>query len=84
MIIDVDAGGLSVSWQKSFREEDKVPRTEGGDTLALSAFALSSLPNPLARKHLIKEMWESGADVIVSCALCLRDCTVFTALLIRF
>jgi ribosomal protein RSM22 (predicted rRNA methylase) len=36
-----------------------------GETLALSAFALSGLQSPLARKQLVKEMWESGADVIV-------------------
>jgi ribosomal protein RSM22 (predicted rRNA methylase) len=33
--------------------------------VALSAFSLSSLSTPIARKQLIKEMWESGADVFV-------------------
>jgi len=31
----------------------------------LSAFVLSSLPTPLARKQLVKEMWESGAGVMI-------------------
>jgi ribosomal protein RSM22 (predicted rRNA methylase) len=35
------------------------------ETIALSAFALSSLPSALARKQLVKEIWESGADTIV-------------------
>jgi hypothetical protein len=62
----VDKGSLSTSWQRSFREENKIRRTEATDTLAISAFALSSLPNALARKKLVKEIWESGANVIVS------------------
>jgi hypothetical protein len=64
-VLGVDLGRLSTSWQRSFREEDKIKRTEGADVLALSAFGLSGLPTPLARKQLVKEMWESGADVIV-------------------
>ncbi|KAK1233060.1 37S ribosomal protein S22 [Marasmius sp. AFHP31] len=54
-----------VSWQRSFREDDKVSRLTGHDTLALSAFNLSSLPTHLARKALVKEMWESGAHTLV-------------------
>lgn len=62
---DIDLGSLSPSWQKSFHDSDRVRRVEGGDTVALSAFMLSSLPTPLARKTMVKEMWESGADVMV-------------------
>jgi basic membrane lipoprotein Med (substrate-binding protein (PBP1-ABC) superfamily) len=62
----VDVGGLSASWQKSWNEEDKIKRTQGGDVLALSAFGISTLSNPVARKQLVKDMWDSGADVIVS------------------
>lgn len=40
-------------------------RTQGSDTLALSAFMLSALPTAQARKILVKEMWESGAEVMV-------------------
>jgi hypothetical protein len=41
-------------------------RTQGGDALALSAFMLSALPTAQARKVLVKEMWESGAEVMVN------------------
>ncbi|KAL0951798.1 hypothetical protein HGRIS_008465 [Hohenbuehelia grisea] len=62
---NLDLGSLSLSWQKSFKEEDKLGRSRGHDTLAISAFMLTSLPTPLARKNLVKEMWESGAHTIV-------------------
>ena len=52
--------------QKAFHEEDEVDRLQGISTIALSAFMLSSLSSPLARKKLVKEMWESGAEVLVS------------------
>ena len=64
-IPDVDMGSLSVSWQKSLKDEDRIRRSDGQDTMALSAFMLTSLPTPLARKALVKEMWESGAHVMV-------------------
>ncbi|GJE86251.1 Rsm22-cox11 tandem protein [Phanerochaete sordida] len=60
-----DVGGVSVSWQRTFHEENKLPRVDGGDVLALCAFALSAMPNAVARKKLVKEMWESGADIMV-------------------
>ena len=63
--IDVDMGSLDVAWQKSFRENNSVDPVEGSGVVALSAFLLSSLPTPIDRKVLIKEMWESGAEVIV-------------------
>lgn len=65
LLQNLDLGALSLSWQKSFQEGDKVQGSLGHNTLALSAFTLSSLPTPIARKALVKEMWESGADVIV-------------------
>ncbi|KAF8240735.1 hypothetical protein L208DRAFT_1231139 [Tricholoma matsutake] len=65
LLRNVDLNSLSVSWQRSFRDEDKIPRSDGQDTIALSAFMLTSLPTPLARKALVKEMWESGAHVMV-------------------
>jgi hypothetical protein len=64
-IPDIDLGSLSVSWQRSFRDDDKIRRSEGQDTVALSAFMLTSLPTTIARKALVKEMWESGAHVMV-------------------
>lgn len=54
-----------MSWQKSFKTEDKITREEGWNTVALSAFMLSTLPTSLAKKALAKEMWESGAHTMV-------------------
>ncbi|KAG1754790.1 mitochondrial small ribosomal subunit Rsm22-domain-containing protein [Suillus paluster] len=65
LLRDTDLGALSATWQKSFREDDIIKRTEGRDTLALSAFMLSTLQTPLARKKFVKELWESGAHTIV-------------------
>ncbi|KAJ6601394.1 Rsm22-domain-containing protein [Mycena vulgaris] len=65
LLRDIDPGPLRVSWQKSFRENDAIPRPEGYGTVALSAFMLTSLPTYVARKALIKEMWSSGAHVLV-------------------
>lgn len=63
--LGIDLGSLSMSWQKSFKEDDLIRRSEGHDMLAMSAFMLTSLPGGLARKALVKEMWESGAHVMV-------------------
>lgn len=63
---DIDMGNLSVSWQKCFHEDNVVGREDGSDVLALSAFLISSLPNHVDRKLLVKEMWDSGAEVMVS------------------
>ncbi|KAJ7116777.1 Rsm22-domain-containing protein [Mycena crocata] len=65
LLRDINIGPLRVSWHKSFREEDIIPRSEGHDTVALSAFMLTSLPTYIARKALIKEMWSSGAHLLV-------------------
>ncbi|KAJ7922850.1 mitochondrial small ribosomal subunit Rsm22-domain-containing protein [Mycena leptocephala] len=65
LLRDIDPGPLRVSWHKSFREDDKIPRSEGHYTVALSAFMLTSLTTHVARKALIKEMWSSGAHVLV-------------------
>jgi len=46
------------------RRQDE--QNSGSDTLALSAFMLSALPTAQARKVLVKEMWESGAEIMVS------------------
>ncbi|PPQ76992.1 hypothetical protein CVT25_014809 [Psilocybe cyanescens] len=65
LIAHTPKSGLNVAWKKSFREEDKVLREEGSKTVALSAFALTSLSNTMAQKTLVQEMWESGAHTIV-------------------
>lgn len=72
VFVAVEHGQLNALWQKAIHDEDKVARADGGKTLALSAFLLSSLSTSLQRKALVKEMWESGAEVIVgSFKLCL-------------
>jgi hypothetical protein len=58
-------GELSVQWQKTFHEDDHAKPADGGRTLAISAFSLSALPNAAARKQLVREMWDSGAETIV-------------------
>ncbi|KAI0692972.1 mitochondrial small ribosomal subunit Rsm22-domain-containing protein [Cytidiella melzeri] len=65
LLKDVNLGELEVTWKQAFKESNKVPYTEGNGVLAISAFMLSSLQTPLARKTLVTQMWESGADTIV-------------------
>lgn len=65
MCVDLELGEMEISWQKTFREENMINRSQGQNTLALSAFLLSSLPTPHMKKALVKQMWESGADVLV-------------------
>ncbi|KAI4528744.1 Rsm22-domain-containing protein [Schizophyllum commune Loenen D] len=60
--------GLSenhVNWQKAYHEEDILPRNERNNAMAMSAFALAAQPNPLARRRVVKQMWESGAELMV-------------------
>jgi hypothetical protein len=63
---DTPIGDLNVRWQKSFKQEDVIRREDGRDTIALSAFFLTSLPDHVTRKKVVKEMWDSGAHTIVS------------------
>ncbi|KAJ4485621.1 mitochondrial small ribosomal subunit Rsm22-domain-containing protein, partial [Lentinula aciculospora] len=65
LLRDLKFSNLSVTWQRAFHDDDRVSRVLGQDTLALSAFNLSSLPTNLARKSLVKEMWESGASTLI-------------------
>lgn len=64
LVEGIDIGNLQITWRKAFKGGDK-EEIKGKPTLALSAFLLSSLPNPVARKILVKEIWESGAETIV-------------------
>lgn len=59
------SGSLCVTWRKAFHESDRVDRAEGQNTVALSAFMLSSLPSQFSKKRMVKEMWESGAHTII-------------------
>ncbi|KAI6047994.1 mitochondrial small ribosomal subunit Rsm22-domain-containing protein [Pisolithus marmoratus] len=59
------SGSLSVTWQKALHESDRIDRADGQNTVALSAFMLSSFPSQLSKKQMVKEMWESGAHTIV-------------------
>lgn len=74
---DVDYGSLSATWQKSWQEDDNMSRTQGKVTIALSAFMLSALPTDQARKVLVKEMWESGSEMIVISLLIIHREGVF-------
>lgn len=63
---DTDVGDLKTEWKKSFKEIDILLKDDGPTTLALSAFMLSSLPNTVAQKTMVDEMWRSGAHTMVS------------------
>ena len=70
-------GDLSVSWRKSFTEEDGQRQFDGESTVALSAFMLTRLATPLERKALVKQMWESGAHVMVKPTVSISTFTLF-------
>ncbi|KAJ3797863.1 mitochondrial small ribosomal subunit Rsm22-domain-containing protein [Lentinula aff. detonsa] len=65
LLQDLKSDNLTVTWQRAFHDDDRVPRVLGQDTIALSAFNLSYLSTNLARKSLVKEMWESGASTLI-------------------
>ncbi|OCH90069.1 Rsm22-domain-containing protein, partial [Obba rivulosa] len=65
LLADVPVGDMEVSFQRNFRETNVVEREEGKGVLAMSAFMLSTLSTEHARKQLLKEMWESGAGMMV-------------------
>ncbi|KAK2461490.1 hypothetical protein APHAL10511_005953 [Amanita phalloides] len=64
LVDGIDCGNLRIRWQRSFRNEDLACPAHK-QTIALSAFLLSTLSSPLARRTVVKEMWESGAEVMV-------------------
>ena len=39
--------------------------SESEHTMALCAFTLSQLSSAAAQKRMVKEMWETGADIMV-------------------
>jgi hypothetical protein len=59
---DIPHDSLNISWQRTLHHDSySQPR----DTMAISAFFLSTLRTSLQRKSLVKDMWESGAETIV-------------------
>ncbi|KXN88915.1 Rsm22-cox11 tandem protein 2, mitochondrial [Leucoagaricus sp. SymC.cos] len=62
---DIRPEHLSVSWQKGWRPEDNILPSFGDEVVALSAFLLSTLPDALARKTLVQEIWDSGASTMI-------------------
>ncbi|KLO20780.1 Rsm22-domain-containing protein [Schizopora paradoxa] len=65
LLKDANLGDTKIRWHRGFDDSEKIGRSMGRDTAAVSAFYLSSLPTPLARKELVKEMWSSGAEVLI-------------------
>ncbi|KIJ36933.1 hypothetical protein M422DRAFT_33984 [Sphaerobolus stellatus SS14] len=57
----------TVNFNKYLHNEDRVSKGSetGQRTIALSAFLLNTITSGYARKDLLKEIWYSGADVIV-------------------
>jgi hypothetical protein len=64
--LGVNLGNSGNHWRRSFRQLDKVEEEQGGATLALSAFHLSTLPSQASQRDLIQQMWDSNAHVMVT------------------
>jgi hypothetical protein len=64
LVSDVKAGKLEVLWRKALPETLKRPAIDGKTMVAISAFHLTGLEQA-QRRQVIKEMWDSGADVMV-------------------
>ncbi|KAI0281665.1 mitochondrial small ribosomal subunit Rsm22-domain-containing protein [Russula aff. rugulosa BPL654] len=63
LLEDVPHDNLDLSWHRS--HHDHPQPHDGSETIAISAFFLSTLQTSLKRKRMVKEMWESGAGTIV-------------------
>lgn len=55
----------SVFFQGAPRPGEEIPPGEGGDAIAITAFTLSNIRDPLLRKEQVKQMWLAGTDIIV-------------------
>lgn len=69
--IDKPTGDCVISHHQFYRDLDEydlnnLQADDGASTLAISAFVLSQLPTPANKKQIVKEMWNSSAEVIVS------------------
>ncbi|KAI0081133.1 Rsm22-domain-containing protein [Panus rudis PR-1116 ss-1] len=65
LLKDINLGNLDIAWRRAFPGSAAIQRSADGEVLALSAFMLSTLSSPIARRSLLKEIWESGADTII-------------------
>ena len=63
---DIPHDNTQISWERIFHHDSYPQPHDGGHTVAISAFFLSTLQTSLKRKRLIKEMRESGAGTIVN------------------
>lgn len=64
--IDAKLDKISASWHKGFSDEHNLIAGQGQGAVAISAFHLSEAKGDVERKDLVKQMWNSGADTIVS------------------
>ncbi|KAI9511726.1 Rsm22-domain-containing protein [Russula earlei] len=65
LLEDVQHDNLDVTWHRKFPHDGHTQSHDGNHTIAISAFFLSTLQTSLQKKRLVKEMWESGAGIIV-------------------
>ena len=65
MFSGVKLGSKSIRWSKGLPSSEFTDDHDA-NAVAMSAFYLSSLPNVAARREVVKQMWHSGAEVIVS------------------
>ena len=63
---DVKLDGISTDWNKGFSDEYTLSARQGQNAVAISAFHLSEAKNDIERKDIVKQMWNSGAETIVS------------------
>ncbi|CAE6450919.1 unnamed protein product [Rhizoctonia solani] len=63
LVKQTDMGGCEILYQDYWGKNTRLPVPER--SLALCAFTLSELPSGTARKRMVTEMWESGAEWMV-------------------
>lgn len=61
----VKLGSRELRWGRGLPSSE-FKEDPDANAVAMSAFHLSSLPDIAARKEILKQMWHSGADVVVS------------------
>ncbi|CAE6495971.1 unnamed protein product [Rhizoctonia solani] len=63
LVKETDVGGCEVLYQDYWGKNTQLPIPER--SLALCAFTLSEIPSGTARKRMVIEMWDSGAEWMV-------------------